>query len=80
MNACLWQGNGCNGDYTTNECSLLGFNKANLLCSSCDQLKKFQLTSLKYKYYFETIFKFCPVFNMYLHLKQCKLVLLCKIH
>jgi len=40
-------GNGCNGDYTASECSLLGFNKANLLCSSCDQLVKFQLSSLR---------------------------------
>lgn len=45
-----FQRNGCNGDYTANECSLLGFNKANLLCSSCEQLSKFQLGSLRYNY------------------------------
>lgn len=57
MTLYLYQGNGCNGDYTTNECSLLGFNKANLLCSSCDLLNKFELSSLRYKFYIKTTIK-----------------------
>ncbi|XP_050425457.1 selenoprotein F [Adelges cooleyi] len=36
----------CNSEYSANDCSQLGFNKDNLLCSTCDQLTKFQLSSL----------------------------------
>ncbi|XP_050524262.1 selenoprotein F [Daktulosphaira vitifoliae] len=38
--------NFCIGDYTASDCVQLGFNKANLLCSSCDQLQKFDLSLL----------------------------------
>lgn len=34
-------------EFTADDCWSLGFNKANLLCSSCDQLKNFQLEMLK---------------------------------
>ncbi|XP_049784656.1 selenoprotein F [Schistocerca cancellata] len=34
-------------EYTTEDCWALGFNKANLLCSSCDQLKSFDLDLIK---------------------------------
>lgn len=36
-----------NAEFTTDDCWALGFNKANLLCSSCDQLPKFNLESIK---------------------------------
>ncbi|XP_063229769.1 selenoprotein F [Bacillus rossius redtenbacheri] len=34
-------------EYTVEDCWSLGFNKANLLCSSCDQLHKFNLGIIK---------------------------------
>lgn len=34
-------------EFSSEDCSQLGFNKANLLCSSCDQLKDFGLESLR---------------------------------
>ncbi|XP_047546100.1 selenoprotein F [Vanessa atalanta] len=33
-------------DFSTEDCASLGFIKANLLCSSCDQLKDFSLDQL----------------------------------
>ncbi|KAK9695936.1 Sep15/SelM redox domain [Popillia japonica] len=33
-------------EFTTEDCWVLGYNKANLLCSSCDQLSKFNLDFL----------------------------------
>ncbi|XP_056647823.1 selenoprotein F [Diorhabda carinulata] len=33
-------------EFSTEDCWSLGFHKPNLLCSSCDQLEKFQLTEL----------------------------------
>ncbi|XP_028151002.1 selenoprotein F [Diabrotica virgifera virgifera] len=33
-------------EFSTEDCWALGFHKANLLCSSCDQLVKFQLDEL----------------------------------
>ncbi|XP_046387770.1 selenoprotein F [Ischnura elegans] len=36
-----------NAEFSTDDCWSLGFNKANLLCSSCDQLQKFDLEALK---------------------------------
>ncbi|XP_021184618.3 selenoprotein F [Helicoverpa armigera] len=35
-----------NAEFTTEDCASLGFIKANLLCSSCDQLKDFGLEQL----------------------------------
>ncbi|XP_068916836.1 selenoprotein F [Tenebrio molitor] len=37
----------CVAEFTTEDCWALGFNKANLLCSSCDQLTKFNLDVIK---------------------------------
>ncbi|KAF7286041.1 selenoprotein F [Rhynchophorus ferrugineus] len=34
-------------EFTSDDCWTLGFNKANLLCSSCDQLTKFDLDILR---------------------------------
>ncbi|XP_034232939.1 selenoprotein F [Thrips palmi] len=34
-------------EFTAEDCWSLGLNKANLLCSSCDQLSKFDLNELK---------------------------------
>ncbi|KAI4471683.1 selenoprotein f [Holotrichia oblita] len=34
-------------EFTTEDCWVLGYNKANLLCSSCDQLSKFNLNFLE---------------------------------
>ncbi|XP_050303746.1 selenoprotein F [Anthonomus grandis grandis] len=34
-------------EFTSEDCWALGFNKANLLCSSCEQLSKFDLEILK---------------------------------
>ncbi|XP_030752739.1 selenoprotein F [Sitophilus oryzae] len=34
-------------EFSTEDCWTVGFNKANLLCSSCDQLTKFDLDILK---------------------------------
>ncbi|XP_045459629.1 selenoprotein F [Melitaea cinxia] len=34
------------GEFSTEDCASLGFIKANLLCSSCDQLKDFSLDQL----------------------------------
>ncbi|KRT78533.1 hypothetical protein AMK59_8346, partial [Oryctes borbonicus] len=34
-------------EFTTEDCWVLGYNKANLLCSSCDQLSRFNLAILK---------------------------------
>ncbi|XP_022910484.2 selenoprotein F [Onthophagus taurus] len=34
-------------ELSTSDCWELGFNKANLLCSSCDQLSKFNLNELE---------------------------------
>ncbi|KAJ3665908.1 hypothetical protein Zmor_001372 [Zophobas morio] len=34
-------------EFTTEDCWALGFNKANLLCSSCDQLSRFNLDVIK---------------------------------
>ncbi|CAH0547263.1 unnamed protein product [Brassicogethes aeneus] len=36
-----------NGEFTTEDCWTLGFNKANLQCSSCEQLPKFSLDVIK---------------------------------
>ncbi|XP_065161373.1 selenoprotein F [Atheta coriaria] len=36
-----------NAEFTTEDCWALGFNKANLLCSSCDQLPKFDLDIIR---------------------------------
>ncbi|XP_039745556.1 selenoprotein F [Pararge aegeria] len=36
----------CLCEFTTEDCASLGFSKANLLCSSCDQLKDFSLDQL----------------------------------
>ncbi|XP_071440449.1 selenoprotein F [Hetaerina americana] len=40
---------GCftNAEFSADDCWSLGFNKANLLCSSCDQLPNFGLETLK---------------------------------
>ncbi|XP_026765295.1 selenoprotein F [Galleria mellonella] len=35
-----------NAEFSTEDCAALGFIKANLLCSSCDQLKDFSLDEL----------------------------------
>ncbi|KAM3968256.1 selenoprotein F [Aphomia sociella] len=35
-----------NAEFSTEDCASLGFIKANLLCSSCDQLKDFSLDDL----------------------------------
>jgi len=35
------------GELSAEECTKLGFNKNNLLCSSCDQLEKYNLALLK---------------------------------
>ncbi|CAH0669068.1 unnamed protein product [Spodoptera exigua] len=35
-----------NAEFTTEDCASLGFIKANLLCSSCDQLKDFGLEQI----------------------------------
>ncbi|XP_044270783.1 selenoprotein F [Tribolium madens] len=37
----------CYSEFTTEDCWALGFNKANLLCSSCEQLSKFNLDVIK---------------------------------
>lgn len=36
-----------NAEFTAEDCWSLGFDKANLLCSSCDQLEKFDLGIIK---------------------------------
>nr|BAM19212.1 simila to CG7484 [Papilio polytes] len=36
----------CTAEFSSEDCSSLGFIKANLLCSSCDQLKDFNLEQL----------------------------------
>ncbi|CAG9856786.1 unnamed protein product [Phyllotreta striolata] len=38
--------NSVSSEFSTEDCWSLGFHKANLLCSSCDQLNKFQLDEL----------------------------------
>jgi len=35
------------GELSADECLKLGFNRANLLCSSCDLLQKYELYPLK---------------------------------
>ncbi|KAK6627184.1 hypothetical protein RUM44_009661 [Polyplax serrata] len=39
--------NGASGEFSSEDCTSLGFNKANLLCSVCDQLVDFKLDNLK---------------------------------
>ena len=34
-------------EFSNDDCTSLGFNKANLLCSVCDQLAEFRLEILK---------------------------------
>lgn len=43
----LCQANSLLADLTTDDCAALGFNKASLLCSVCDQLPQFKLEDLK---------------------------------
>ncbi|XP_014285992.1 selenoprotein F [Halyomorpha halys] len=39
--------NECNGSFTAEDCWALGMNKASLLCSTCDQLPKYDLEFMK---------------------------------
>jgi len=53
-------------EFTAEDCWVLGFNKANLLCSSCEQLPKFDLEILKYGallFYFLVFFIFFVSFK-----------------